>query len=61
MGCGLVDPYAKNEEFNCSNVWSTHVYKMKHLWKILAEEFNIEYEDVGDDYKGLRVEEMIAG
>ncbi|KAJ7961938.1 3-oxo-Delta(4,5)-steroid 5-beta-reductase-like [Quillaja saponaria] len=34
-----VDPYAKNEAFNCSN---GDVFKWKHLWKVLAEQFGIE-------------------
>lgn len=34
-----VDPYAKNEAFNCSN---GDVFKWKHLWKVLAEQFEIE-------------------
>ncbi|KAJ7961937.1 3-oxo-Delta(4,5)-steroid 5-beta-reductase-like [Quillaja saponaria] len=43
-----VDPYAKNEAFNCSN---GDVFKWKHLWKVLAEQFGIEdygfYEEDG--------------
>ncbi|XP_022977039.1 3-oxo-Delta(4,5)-steroid 5-beta-reductase-like [Cucurbita maxima] len=34
-----VDPYAKNEAFNCNN---GDVFKWKHFWKVLAEQFNIE-------------------
>ncbi|XP_062108999.1 3-oxo-Delta(4,5)-steroid 5-beta-reductase [Humulus lupulus] len=34
-----VDPYAKNEAFNCSN---GDVFKWKHFWKVLAEQFGIE-------------------
>lgn len=34
-----VDPYAKNEAFNCSN---GDVFKWKHLWRILAEQFGVE-------------------
>ena len=34
-----VDPYAKNEAFNCNN---GDVFKWKHLWKVLAERFGIE-------------------
>ncbi|KAL6982986.1 mitochondrial peripheral inner membrane protein [Sarracenia purpurea var. burkii] len=36
----VVDPNAKNEAFNCSN---GDVFKWKHLWKDLAEEFGVEY------------------
>ncbi|KAL5074691.1 hypothetical protein RYX36_013675 [Vicia faba] len=31
-----VDPYAKNEAFNCSN---GDVFMWKQLWKVLAEQF----------------------
>jgi nucleoside-diphosphate-sugar epimerase len=34
-----VDPYAKNEAFNCSN---GDVFRWKQLWKVLAEQFGIE-------------------
>ncbi|MED6217638.1 mitochondrial peripheral inner membrane protein, partial [Stylosanthes scabra] len=34
-----VDPYARNEAFNCSN---GDVFKWKHLWKVLAEQFGIK-------------------
>ncbi|KAB1220273.1 3-oxo-Delta(4,5)-steroid 5-beta-reductase [Morella rubra] len=33
-----VDPYARNEAFNCNN---GDVFKWKHLWKVLAECFGI--------------------
>ncbi|VVA18329.1 PREDICTED: 3-oxo-Delta(4 5)-steroid [Prunus dulcis] len=54
-----VDPYAKNEAFNCSN---GDVYKWKHLWRVLAEQFDMEFEDFDDDDEGeLRpsMEEMM--
>jgi len=35
-----VDPNAKNESFNCNN---GDLFKWKHLWKVLAEQFGIEY------------------
>ncbi|WCJ17896.1 (S)-8-oxocitronellyl enol synthase [Euphorbia peplus] len=41
-----VDPYAKNEAFNCSN---GDVFKWKHLWKVLAEAFKIENYGFGED------------
>lgn len=52
-----VDPYAKNEAFNCSN---GDVFKWKHLWKVLAEQFDVECGEfeVGSD---LRLEEMMKG
>ncbi|PON94904.1 NAD(P)-binding domain containing protein [Trema orientale] len=34
-----VDSYAKNEAFNCNN---GDVFKWKHFWKVLAEQFGIE-------------------
>ncbi|XP_042494241.1 (S)-8-oxocitronellyl enol synthase ISY1 [Macadamia integrifolia] len=34
-----VDPYAKNEAFNCLN---GDVFKWKHLWKVLAEQFEMD-------------------
>lgn len=36
----MVDPSAENEAFNCSN---GDVFKWKHLWRILAEQFAVEY------------------
>ncbi|KAH0977872.1 hypothetical protein GBA52_027591 [Prunus armeniaca] len=45
----VVDPYAKNEAFNCSN---GDVYKWKHLWRVLAEQFDMEFEDFDDDDEG---------
>ncbi|XP_003589112.2 (S)-8-oxocitronellyl enol synthase ISY1 [Medicago truncatula] len=36
---GAVDPNAKNEAFNCSN---GDVFRWKHLWKVLAERFEID-------------------
>ncbi|KAH0977873.1 hypothetical protein GBA52_027592 [Prunus armeniaca] len=44
-----VDPYAKNEAFNCSN---GDVYKWKHLWRVLAEQFDMEFEDFNYDDEG---------
>lgn len=37
-----VDPYAKDEVFNCSN---GDVFKWKHLWKVFAEQFEVECGD----------------
>ncbi|KAJ4966786.1 hypothetical protein NE237_018635 [Protea cynaroides] len=37
-----VDPYAKNEAFNCVN---GDVFKWKHLWKVLAEQFELDCPD----------------
>ncbi|KAG2409881.1 3-oxo-Delta(4,5)-steroid 5-beta-reductase [Vigna angularis] len=30
-----IDPYARNEAFNCSN---GDIFKWKHLWKVLVEQ-----------------------
>lgn len=52
-----VDPYAKNEAFNCSN---GDVFKWKHFWKVLAEQFGIE--DYGfDEGEGVSLVEMMKG
>ncbi|XP_065870511.1 3-oxo-Delta(4,5)-steroid 5-beta-reductase-like [Euphorbia lathyris] len=51
-----VDPNAKNEAFNCSN---GDVFKWKHLWKVLADEFKIENYGFGEDDKRLRLDEMM--
>ena len=34
-----VDPHARNEAFNCNN---GDVFRWKHFWKVLAEQFGIE-------------------
>ncbi|CAH9081860.1 unnamed protein product [Cuscuta europaea] len=44
-----VDPYAKNESFNVSN---GDVFKWKHFWKILAEQFDVE---AGEFEEGKRL------
>ncbi|KAK9060337.1 hypothetical protein SSX86_021041 [Deinandra increscens subsp. villosa] len=43
-----VDPYAKNEAFNISN---GDVFKWKHFWKVLGEQFEVEnggFEEGGE-------------
>ena len=35
-----IDPYAKNEAFNCSN---GDLLKWKHLWPLLARELGVEW------------------
>ncbi|XP_052192715.1 (S)-8-oxocitronellyl enol synthase ISY1-like [Diospyros lotus] len=50
-----VDPYAKNEAFNCSN---GDVFKWKHFWKVLAEQFGAEYAEF-EEGSGLKLEEMM--
>ncbi|KAL7206402.1 hypothetical protein ACSBR2_019174 [Camellia fascicularis] len=50
-----VDPYAKNEAFNCSN---GDVFKWKHFWKVLAEQFGVECGEF-EDGLNLKLEEMM--
>ncbi|XP_059652979.1 3-oxo-Delta(4,5)-steroid 5-beta-reductase-like [Cornus florida] len=50
-----VDPNAQNEAFNCSN---GDVFKWKHLWKVLAEQFGVEYCEF-EDGLGMSLEEMM--
>ncbi|KAB2619467.1 3-oxo-Delta(4-5)-steroid 5-beta-reductase-like [Pyrus ussuriensis x Pyrus communis] len=45
-----VDPYAKNEAFNVNN---GDVFKWKQLWKVLAEQFEIE--EYGFDEEGEKL------
>lgn len=52
-----VEPYAKNEAFNCNN---GDVFRWKHLWKVLAEQFGIEeYGFDGDEGERLRLTETM--
>ncbi|KAF5739456.1 3-oxo-Delta(4 5)-steroid 5-beta-reductase-like [Tripterygium wilfordii] len=49
-----VDPYAKNEAFNIIN---GDVFKWKHFWKVLAEQFGIE--EYGFEGEGPSLSEMM--
>ncbi|XP_065869631.1 (S)-8-oxocitronellyl enol synthase CYC2-like [Euphorbia lathyris] len=51
-----VDPNAKNEAFNCCN---GDVFKWKHLWKVLAEQFKIENYGFEEDDKRLSLGQMM--
>uniref|UniRef100_A0A5B6ZSI0 Iridoid synthase n=1 Tax=Davidia involucrata TaxID=16924 RepID=A0A5B6ZSI0_DAVIN len=52
-----VDPNAKNEAFNCSN---GDVFKWKHLWKVLAEQFSVEYVEFDESENAVvSLEEMM--
>lgn len=51
-----VDPYARNEAFNCHN---GDVFKWKHFWKFLAEEFGIERYMFEEGEKRLSLVEMM--
>ncbi|XP_044475881.1 3-oxo-Delta(4,5)-steroid 5-beta-reductase-like [Mangifera indica] len=52
-----VDPYARNEAFNCNN---GDVFKWKHLWKVLAEQFGIE-EYGFEEGERVKLEEIMKG
>ena len=52
-----VDPYAKKEAFN---VYNGDVFKWKHLWSALAEQFGIE-EFGFKEGNNLGLEEMMKG
>ncbi|XP_020213884.1 3-oxo-Delta(4,5)-steroid 5-beta-reductase [Cajanus cajan] len=51
-----VDPYARNEAFNCSN---GDVFRWKHLWKVLAEQFGIEEYGFVEEGSRLRLSELM--
>lgn len=51
-----VDPYAKNEAFNCNN---GDVFKWKHFWKVLAEQFNIEDYGFEEEDERLSLEKTM--
>ena len=55
-----VDPNARNEAFNCTN---GDVFKWKHLWKVLAEQFEIENYGFGEEMgcERVRLEEVMKG
>ena len=54
-----VDPFAKNEAFNCSN---GDVFKWKHLWEVLAEQFELlEWKGPDDEGERLWLAEMMKG
>ncbi|KAK6121196.1 hypothetical protein DH2020_045058 [Rehmannia glutinosa] len=50
-----VDPYAKNEAFNVSN---GDVFKWKHFWKVLAEQFGVVYGEYEEGQK-VKLEEVM--
>ncbi|KAH9752670.1 3-oxo-Delta(4,5)-steroid 5-beta-reductase [Citrus sinensis] len=55
-----VAPNARNEAFNCTN---GDVFKWKHLWKVLAEQFEIENYGFGEEMgsERVRLEEVMKG
>ncbi|KAI3815272.1 hypothetical protein L1987_14934 [Smallanthus sonchifolius] len=53
-----VDPYAKNEAFNISN---GDVFKWKHFWKVLAEQFEVENGGVDEGEERVSLVELMKG
>ncbi|KAJ1296638.1 hypothetical protein BS78_01G317500 [Paspalum vaginatum] len=53
-----VDPFAKNEAFNCSN---GDVFKWKQLWPVLADHFGVEWAGYEGEDSRFRLEEAMAG
>ncbi|KAI7740173.1 hypothetical protein M8C21_009621, partial [Ambrosia artemisiifolia] len=51
-----VVPYGKNEAFNISN---GDVFKWKHLWKVLAEQFEVENGGFDEGGERLNMVEMM--
>ncbi|GFP88614.1 3-oxo-delta(4 5)-steroid 5-beta-reductase [Phtheirospermum japonicum] len=51
-----VDPYAKNEAFNVSN---GDVFKWKHFWKVLAEQFGVECGEYEEGESSVKLEELM--
>ncbi|KAL3621095.1 hypothetical protein CASFOL_036007 [Castilleja foliolosa] len=52
-----VDPYAKNEAFNVSN---GDVFKWKHFWKVLGEQFGVECGEY-EEGVSVKLEELMKG
>ncbi|EHA8591553.1 3-oxo-Delta(4,5)-steroid 5-beta-reductase [Cocos nucifera] len=53
-----VDPYAKNEAFNCSN---GDVFKWKHLWPLLARAFGVEWVGYQGEVARFKLEDAMKG
>ena len=51
-----MNPYAKNEAFNCSN---GDVLKWKDLWKALAKQFGIDHYVFRESDEKLSLVEMM--
>ena len=51
-----VDPYARNEAFNITN---GDLFKWKHLWKVLAEQFDMEYAEFEEGEEKQSMVEMM--
>ncbi|KAK1300393.1 hypothetical protein QJS10_CPB13g00453 [Acorus calamus] len=53
-----VEPFAKNEAFNCSN---GDLFKWKQLWRVLAEQFGLEFVEFKEGEVGFSLEEAMMG
>lgn len=53
-----VEPYAKNEAFNISN---GDVFKWKHFWKVLCEQFEVENGGFDENAEKVTLVEMMKG
>lgn len=53
-----VDQYAKNEAFNCSN---GDVFKWKHLWQVLGEQFEVDVAEFDEKDGRVSLEERMKG
>ncbi|KAJ6812017.1 3-oxo-Delta(4,5)-steroid 5-beta-reductase [Iris pallida] len=53
-----VDPYAKDEAFNCSN---GDVFKWKHMWKVLAEQFGVDWAGYESEERRFRLKDAMEG
>ncbi|KAJ3673039.1 hypothetical protein LUZ60_006413 [Juncus effusus] len=53
-----VDPFAKNETFNCSN---GDLFKWKLLWPMLAEHFGLEWIGFEGDEARFKIQEEMEG
>ncbi|KAL0439047.1 UNVERIFIED_CONTAM: (S)-8-oxocitronellyl enol synthase CYC2 [Sesamum latifolium] len=51
-----VDPNGKNEAFNCSN---GDLFKWKHFWKVLADKFEVEYEEFDENQEYVSLSERM--
>ncbi|KAK3011715.1 hypothetical protein RJ639_011665 [Escallonia herrerae] len=51
-----VEPNAKNQVFNCNN---GDVFKWKHIWKTLAEQFGLEMVGYEEGKEQLSLQEMM--
>ncbi|KAL5219687.1 hypothetical protein ABZP36_020371 [Zizania latifolia] len=53
-----VDPFARNEAFNCSN---GDLYKWKFLWPMLADQFGLEWSGYEGEERRFKLADAMAG